>query len=88
MPAGGYGEDALVEQPAMALLGDLGWETLSGYDEHPGSGGPIGRTTFTETIIETRLRSALRSVNPGGHRLGTHPRRRPPRPRTRRRIRR
>ena len=55
MPEGGYSEDALVERPTMALLGDLGWETLSGYDEHPGSGGPIGRETFTETILEQRL---------------------------------
>ena len=42
-----YGEDALVEQPAMSLLAELGWETLSGFDEHPGSGGPIGRNNIT-----------------------------------------
>ena len=65
MPVGGYGEGALVERPAMRLLGELGWETLSGFDEHPGAGGPMGRSTFAETILEERLRLALRSVNPG-----------------------
>ena len=65
MPAGGFSEDALVEQPAMRLLSDLGWETLSGYDEHPGAGGPIGRSTFSEAILEERLRPALQALNPG-----------------------
>lgn len=60
-----YGEDALVEQPAMSLLAELGWETLSGFDEHPGSGGPIGRDNFTEAILEERLRRSMRVVNPG-----------------------
>ena len=57
-----YSEDALVEQPAMQLLADLGWETLSGFDEHPASGGPIGRSSFTEAILEDRLRRSLRVV--------------------------
>ena len=60
-----YGEDALVEQPAMSLLAELGWDTLSGFDEHPGSGGPIGRGGFTEAILEERLRRSMRVVNPG-----------------------
>ena len=60
-----YGEDALVEQPAMSLLAELGWDTLSGFDEHPGSGGPIGRGSFTEAILEERLRRSMRVVNPG-----------------------
>ncbi|MDQ4039421.1 MAG: type I restriction endonuclease subunit R [Actinomycetota bacterium] len=65
MPAGGYSEDALVEQPTMALLAELGWETLNGYDEHPSSGGPIGRSSFTEAVLPERLRLGLRSVNVG-----------------------
>lgn len=65
MPEGGYSEDALVEQPAMALLAKLGWETLSGFDEHPGAGGPVGRATFTDVVLEERLRLGLRGVNVG-----------------------
>src|SRR5438874_418725 len=65
MPVGGYSEDALVERPALQLLVELGWETLNGYDEHPGSGGPIGRATFAEVILPDRLRPALRNLNPG-----------------------
>ena len=29
----GYTEDALVEQPAIALLDELGWETVNAYHE-------------------------------------------------------
>src|SRR5437762_1192675 len=65
MPEGGYGEDALVERPAMTLLAELGWDTLSGFDEHPGAAGPIGRSTFTEPVLEDRLRLSLRGVNVG-----------------------
>jgi len=59
-----YSEDVLVERPAMRLLGELGWETLAGYDEHPGAGGPIGRRTFGEVILTDHLRLALRNLNP------------------------
>jgi hypothetical protein len=45
MPEGGYSEDALVEQPAMGLLAELGWETLSAFDEHLGAGGPVEALT-------------------------------------------
>ena len=65
MPVGGFSEGALVAQPAMRLLSDLGWETLSGYDDHPGAGGPIGRSTFSEAILEARLGPTLQAVNPG-----------------------
>jgi type I restriction enzyme, R subunit len=65
MPAGRYSEDALVEQPAMRLLAELGWEVLSGYGEHSGAGGPIGRSTFDEVILSDRLRLALHGLNPG-----------------------
>ena len=32
-PRGGYTEETLVEQPAIALLGELGWETVNAYHE-------------------------------------------------------
>lgn len=50
--SGQYGEDALVEQPMMRLLAELEWEVSSGFDEHPGAGGPIGRSNFMEVIFE------------------------------------
>jgi hypothetical protein len=28
-----YAEDALIERPAIALLGQLGWETANCFDE-------------------------------------------------------
>ncbi len=33
MTSAGYSEDALVEQPAIALLASLGWETVQGYPQ-------------------------------------------------------
>ncbi len=60
-----YTEDVLIEQPTLTLLRELGWDTVCGYNEHPGGGGPIGRSSFTETFLEERLRIALREINPG-----------------------
>ncbi len=33
----GYTEDSLVEQPAIQLFAELGWETLSASDEVMGA---------------------------------------------------
>lgn len=38
-----YSEDALVEQPAITLFADLGWQTVNAYHETLGSGGTLGR---------------------------------------------
>ena len=43
--ASGYSEDALVEQPAIALFAELGWETLNAFHEVPGPGSVLGRDT-------------------------------------------
>ena len=37
--AGDYSEDALVEQPAIKLLGQLGWETVNAFAEFEHTGG-------------------------------------------------
>ncbi len=60
-----YSEDTLVEQPAIALLGELGWETVNGFHEfdHPG-GSPLGREAKTEVVLAGRLRPALERLNP------------------------
>ncbi|MDP8928198.1 MAG: type I restriction endonuclease, partial [Actinomycetota bacterium] len=63
--AGGLTEDALVEQPAMKLLRDLGWEVASGFDELLGRAGTLGRNSQAEVVLGHRLRSALRGINPG-----------------------
>ncbi|HEX9994982.1 MAG TPA: HsdR family type I site-specific deoxyribonuclease [Acidimicrobiales bacterium] len=63
--AGGLTEDALVEQPAMRLLRDLGWEVASGFDEVLGPAGTLGRDSQAEVVLGHRLRFALRDINPG-----------------------
>jgi type I restriction enzyme R subunit len=66
MTANPYSEDHLVEQPAMALLADLGWQSASGLDETfaPG-GGSLGRRDRREVVLLPRLRTALERLNPG-----------------------
>ena len=59
-----YTEDALVEQPALALLGQLGWETADCFDETFGTEGTLGRETKSEVVLLSRLRPALEKLNP------------------------
>ena len=64
-----YSEDALVEQPAIALFRDaLGWETLNCLHETLGPGGTPGRETFAEVVLLRRLRPALERLNPDASR--------------------
>ncbi|MFZ1509037.1 MAG: type I restriction endonuclease subunit R [Anaerolineae bacterium] len=64
MTFSGYSEDALVEQPAIALLGELGWETVNAYHEFDHGASTLGRETKAEVILTTRLRLALLRLNP------------------------
>ena len=59
-----YSEDQLVEQPAIALLEELGWETLDCYGEFDQGGSPLGREHRGEVVLTTRLRGALERFNP------------------------
>ena len=59
-----YTEDQLVEQPAIGLFADLGWQTLSAMEETLGATGTLGRETKGEVVLATRLRSALVRLNP------------------------
>ena len=52
----GYSEDALVEQPAIKLLKELGWETVRNQD--------LNRETQSDSILTARLRPALKRLNP------------------------
>lgn len=54
-----FSEDALVEQPAIALFAGLGWETANCFDEKFGENSTHGRETTSEVVLLTRLRSAL-----------------------------
>ncbi|WP_419629100.1 type I restriction endonuclease, partial [Thiolapillus sp.] len=61
-----YSEDNLVEQPAIGLFSELGWETVNGFHEFDSSGKSIfGRDARTEVVLRSRLRPALERLNPG-----------------------
>ncbi len=66
-----YSEDTLVERPAIALFGQLGWETANCFDEVFGdaaTAGPnrpyLGRETPAEVVLRPRLATALARLNP------------------------
>jgi len=77
MSANAYSEDQLVEQPAIQLFAELGWETLIASDEvmgntpsppaplpHAGEGSYLGRETKSEVVLAVRLRKVLARLNP------------------------
>ena len=51
-----YSEDTLVEQPAIKLLAELGWETVRSRD--------LNRETQSDAILTARLCPALGRLNP------------------------
>ena len=57
-------EDGSVEQPAIALLKDLGWSHLNLMNETPGPANPTGRTSFRQAYLPARLRAAVTRLNP------------------------
>ena len=59
-----YSEDQLVEQPAIALLAEMGWETLNCYSEFDQGSSLLGREHKGEVVLTTRLRAALERFNP------------------------
>ena len=59
-----YSEDQLVEQTAIALLAEMGWETLDCYDEFDQGSSPLGRENRGEVVLTRRLRAALERLNP------------------------
>lgn len=61
-----YSEDHLVEQPAVALLAELGWQSACGLEEtFAPQGGSLGRRDRREVVLLPRLRAALQRLNPG-----------------------
>lgn len=63
-PAHAYSEDALIEQPAIKLFADLGWQTINLYGEWSGSVSSEGRQTQQDVVLVSRLRAALEKLNP------------------------
>ena len=61
----GLTEDELVEQPALRLLTQLGWEVASGFEEALGPAGTLGRDSQSEPVLGHRLWDSLRHLNPG-----------------------
>lgn len=59
-----YGEDRLVEQPALELLRELGWQTVNAVHHRPGAGSPYGREQFSDVVLSTELLGALQALNP------------------------
>ncbi len=59
-----YSEDKLVEQPAIALLNELGWDTFNAMHEFRHGKSTLGRKAKNEVILTGRLRSALHRLNP------------------------
>jgi type I restriction enzyme R subunit len=57
-----YTEDALVEQPAIALLKHLGWQHINAFRETFGERGALGRETEGEVVLIRHLRAALASA--------------------------
>ncbi|WP_332847525.1 type I restriction endonuclease subunit R [Pseudomonas lactucae] len=58
-----YSEDALIEQPAIALFDSLGWGTGNLYSEWTGSTSKEGRQTQQDVVLVHRLRAAIESLN-------------------------
>lgn len=59
-----YTEDALIEQPAINLFAELGWQTLDCYAESFGENGLLGRETRADVVLVRELRLALQQINP------------------------
>lgn len=56
-------EDTLVEQPAIQLFAEMGWQPVSALEEIFGVGGTLGREAKSEAVLVLRLRAALDRLN-------------------------
>src|SRR5690349_14136073 len=61
-----YSENTLVEQPAIGLFKELGYAAANCFYEKVGmSNATLGRETTAEVVLSSRLRDALKKLNPG-----------------------
>ncbi|MHB1599161.1 MAG: HsdR family type I site-specific deoxyribonuclease [Acidimicrobiales bacterium] len=63
-PPAPYSEAGLVEEPALELLAELGWEVVHAWSETFGPAGTLGRDSMHEVVLVHRLRDAIRVLNP------------------------
>ena len=61
MPAHAYTEDQLVEQPAIGLFAELGWQTVSARDETFGTGG-TSLASSVATSVTTSLATSVSTL--------------------------
>ena len=59
-----YSEARLVEETCLAILRELGWQTLDATYEVLGTAGTLGRESEREVVLRRELRSALTRLNP------------------------
>ncbi len=59
-----YTEGGIVEQPALELLGQLGWTVVNAFNEAFGPAGTLGRDSMHDVVLSHRVRDALRRFNP------------------------
>jgi type I restriction enzyme, R subunit len=64
MNARAYSEDQHVENPAIGLFAELGWQMVSALGESFWEGGMPGHETKGEVVQVDRLRAALCKFNP------------------------
>jgi type I restriction enzyme R subunit len=61
---GGFSENDLIEQPAIDLFGQLGWKTINLFGEFKEGGSTEGRESRRDVVLPTRLKAALKRLNP------------------------
>jgi type I restriction enzyme, R subunit len=60
-----FSENALVEQPAIALFEELGYEAANCFYEKVGPvNATLGRETTAEVVLVPKLQSAPKTLNP------------------------
>lgn len=64
-----YTEDTLIEQPAIKLYSELGWETISCWDEEFGEESSFGRNNRGDVVLLNRLYPSLEQLNPAAPKL-------------------
>jgi type I restriction enzyme R subunit len=60
-----FTELKLIEQPAIDLFAELGYEACDCYHERFGPNGKLGRETKHDVVLIPRLRASLNRLNPG-----------------------